>query len=62
MNRRKSDDQEWLSANAARRISGWGVSRLQRLAILGRIRTMNPPGETTRYRREDIERLVSERA
>jgi hypothetical protein len=50
---------EWITGSAARRILGVGYSSLQRLCVLGRVRTRLDPGVPVRYHRGDVEAVAS---
>jgi hypothetical protein len=49
---------EWISGLRARKILGIGYGSLQRLAVIGKVKTLVEPGQTPRYRREDVEALA----
>jgi hypothetical protein len=47
----------FVSAAEAGRIAGISQTKLQRLAVLGRVRVELEPGEKPRYSRADVEAL-----
>jgi hypothetical protein len=53
---------EWISGLRARQMLGIGYGALQRLAVLGQVRTLIKPGLSPRYSRADVEQLVQAEA
>lgn len=49
---------EWISGLRARQILGIGYGALQRLAVLGKVRTLIEPGLSPRYNRADVEKVA----
>jgi hypothetical protein len=53
-------ETEWLSGTAAQRVIGCTWYYLQRLALLGRVRTLIEPGGLVRFRRDDCLQITPE--
>jgi hypothetical protein len=49
---------EWISGLRARQLLGIGYGGLQRLAVLGKVRTLIEPGLSPRYNRADVEKVA----
>jgi hypothetical protein len=53
---------EWITGLAARRLLRCSYGALQRLAVLGQVKTRLAPGEPVRYHRGDVEAIATARA
>jgi hypothetical protein len=53
-------DGEWITGLAARRRLKCSYGALQRLAVLGQVRTRLALGVPVRYRREDVEAIAAQ--
>jgi hypothetical protein len=52
---------EWITGLAARRLLQCSYGALQRLAVLGQVKTQLAPGVPVRYRRSDVEAIAATR-
>ena len=57
---RRSDASPYMTGRQAMLRLNLGRNAVQRLALLGRIRVLMEPGASTRFNREDVEKIASE--
>src|SRR5262249_27995277 len=51
-------EEDWVTGLCARRLLKCSYGGLQRLAVIGKVRTLVEPGVSPRYSKRDIELLV----
>ena len=60
--RLEQDTKAWLSSSEAAALAGVSVSLLYRYELMGRINAVRTPGGHRRFRREDVETLLTSAA
>ncbi len=60
--RLEQDTKAWLSSSEAAALAGVSVSSLYRYELMGRINAVRTPGGHRRFRREDVETLLTSAA
>lgn len=52
--------QSWISGREARRVASLTPSRLWQYVATGHVKSIAPPGVSTQFNREDVERIAAE--